>query len=280
MSAYAPYPISGFLPQPYISTIAHTTTGFSPSVSASSVDTARYYTLGKRQRLPEIVVEDTSLDATFHDSPAHPNSLLKTPSKRLDVRKSAPSGSPVMSWLDEQTLTNTPCTALSKEKAFFSTPKRDLRSSKLSTTILTPPHVTVPLPVFSNDKSVVEDCLDNTLEQDSCIEIELTEDLPLEEATTPSSPRRVPKLRRSNGNDDLRTMYHHTASPLPSSDAGVQELSFDEQLTLAILAEMDRAPNRFLAHRREPVAKSSSTSLLSTLGNLLRIARSPVSRVW
>ena len=284
MSTYAPfYPISGFLPQPYISTLTHST-GFGPSISASSVSTGRYSTLGKKTRIPTIVVEDTSLDMTLDDTINLSSSLLKTPAKQLGVRNSL-SGSPDVSWLDEKTLTNTPSTALSKEKLLSSTPKRDLPGRKSSTPTFVLPDENVPseIPVKNGRLGGTVSAIPSSNEECTALQ-----EIPCADATVPSTStpsRRVPKLRRSNGKDDLRTLYHRAAFPRVSPPSDVHDLSFEEQLTLAILAEMDRNPNRFLAHQREPVSKARldsgrSASILSTLGNLLQTVKSPIARVW
>ena len=92
-----------------------------------------------------------------------------------------------------------------------------------------------------------------------------------------------PKLRRSNGEEDLRTLYlcSATSAPLPEP----VQLSFEEQLTLAILAEMQRAPHRF--GMRPPPGRPARLSqllpiktALSNFGTLLRSLGPPVARVF
>ncbi|KAI0088257.1 hypothetical protein BDY19DRAFT_949950 [Irpex rosettiformis] len=286
MSTYAPYPISGFLPQPYISTLARST-GFCPSISVSSaLTTASYSPIRKRQWIPAITVEDTSLDVTLDDSIILSNSLQNTPAKKPNVRSTSLSGSPILSWLDEQTLTNTPRTLLPKEKVFSSTPKdyHALRGSIPSPVTPFLPDENAPPIILLEDSRDEGDIFTPSSSEAKSTKLHelIKESSSYCIQTVRSTPRRVPKLRRSNGNDDLRTLYHHEG-PRTSSD--FQELSFEEQLTLAILAEMDRSPNRFLAHRREPADKTKlelgrSTSLLSTLGKLLRTVRTPAPRIW
>ncbi|KAI0696524.1 hypothetical protein BC835DRAFT_1341979 [Cytidiella melzeri] len=268
MFMHAPYHVSAWH-------IPTTTYPIQNLESTLSIDGERRALVIKQSRLPAIVIEDTSLDLTLDDS--LDDSLLRTPRR---MQNTDLTNSPALSWLDEQTLLNPPCTMLYKEDALCSTPKRTLRSRKASIPSLITlkddfPSITL-LECHPNEQ------LDRPANSSFCqVATKLSEDHPQATATPPSTRRHWPKLRRSNGTDDLRTLYHCSAST-KTADQTDDQAAFEQQLTLAILAEMDRTPARFLVHPRSGGQSrlDSGRSMLSTLGNLFRRAGHPLSRVF
>jgi hypothetical protein len=295
MSTYAHLPISGLLPQSatsalYIPTANKSTHTCIPSTSIPSASSGYWLSDIKEVQVPP--PEDDSLD-TLNDTLNDSNNVLRTPAKERQTHENNVPSSAFLFWLDEQTLTSTPRTLLFKAVAFESTPKHDRQYRQSSPRSLFPSEESI-LPVEIEDETdldtlslVVNDSLPrHGLRQE--VHKSLPPILDTTVTTLPLPKRHLPRLRRSNGSDNLRFLYRSETTPeliTPARLEGpsVTAMSFEEQLTKAILAEMDRFPNRFSAPRSGPKSRASHVyfgrSALSILGNAMRDVGSLMTRV-
>ncbi|KAI0342418.1 hypothetical protein BDW22DRAFT_1429258 [Trametopsis cervina] len=322
MSIYARYQLPGLLSQHpshlwYTAPTTHTSQSFSPSPSVSSVKTCTVHLNNEKHR-PVVRMMAKGYSSSQHGDhqTVEYDVLPTTPSKNGAMSPAMDDvGSPVPSWVDEETLTNTPGPVSPKASKFPCTPPsvspkavqaNTLRSlpplldlghhhhrvadtSVDSLLFWTPKHA-ARLRNLSNSTSHPTERLPSVIaDRRSSLEgiavpMNLDDDVSmLGVATPPRTPeqRQQPKLRRSTGNDNLRTLYHRGG--LPEHHAKQAPVSFEEELTLAILAEMARSTH-FPTARGVPQDPArhhhSAKALLSTLGDFLRTVRFPASRMF